>query len=132
MGSRRNLLRWDPAAAPGLLGKGWKLLLEARIDASTETVVLHDADGTKVTFTKQSDGAYSAPEGTPYKLSATTDGYRLTPNNEGPVRNFDRAGRLTTVVSRSGDGLHLAYAIFHMLTHGPSYRATNWPAGGSW
>ncbi|MBM7172223.1 hypothetical protein JQK87_28270 [Streptomyces sp. G44] len=108
--SLTRFYHWDPAAAPGLLGKGWKLTLEARIDVSTETVVLHDADGTKVTFTKQSDGTYSAPAGTPYKLSATTDGYRLTPNNEGPVRNFDQAGRLTTVVNRSGDGLHLAYA----------------------
>ncbi|WP_223778473.1 DUF6531 domain-containing protein [Streptomyces sp. 135] len=108
--SLTRFYHWDPAAAPGLLGKGWKLSLEARIDVSTETVVLHDADGTKVTFTKQSDGTYSAPEGTPYKLSATSDGYRLTPNNDGPVRNFDQAGRLTTVVNRSGDGLHLAYA----------------------
>ncbi|WP_447035456.1 NUDIX domain-containing protein [Streptomyces sp. DSM 118878] len=35
-------------------------------------------------------------------------------------------------IERPSPDCHLYTAtIFHMLTHGPSYRATNWPAGGA-
>jgi YD repeat-containing protein len=107
--SLTRFYHWDPAATPGLLGKGWKLSLEARLEVFSTTVVLNDADGTKVTFTKQSDGTYSAPEGTAYKLTATDGGYSLTSDSGNLVRNFDGTGRLSTVVNGSGEGLKLTY-----------------------
>jgi YD repeat-containing protein len=104
-----RLYHWDPAATPGLLGKSWRLSLEARLEVSAATVVLDDADGTKVTFTRQSDGTYSTPEGAAYKLTATGGGYSLASDSGTEVRNFDQTGRLSTVVNGSGTGLQLTY-----------------------
>ncbi|MFH8343076.1 DUF6531 domain-containing protein [Streptomyces sp. AM6-12] len=107
--SLTRFYHWDPAAPSGLLGKGWRLSLEARLAVSTTTVVLDDADGTKVIFTKQSDGSYSTPEDTAYKLTATGGGYSLASDSGNLVRNFDRTGRLSGVINGSGEGLRLTY-----------------------
>lgn len=42
-------------------------------------------------------------------------------------------GQLTVVGGplEVGDCHPYTAAIFHMLTHGPSYRTVNWPAGGA-
>ncbi|MER6038356.1 DUF6531 domain-containing protein [Streptomyces sp. NPDC001835] len=108
--SLTRFYHWDSAATPGILGKGWKLSLEAKLEVSAATVVFDEADGTKLTFTKQNDGTYSTPEGTAYKLTATNGGYTVTSDSGNLMRNFDRAGRLSTVVNGSGEGLKLAYA----------------------
>ncbi|WP_159039702.1 DUF6531 domain-containing protein [Streptomyces sp. TP-A0356] len=107
-----NLTRyyhWDPAASSGMLGKGWRLSLEARLEVSADTIILDDADGTKVPFIKQSDGTYTSPEGAPYKLTAAGESYSLKANDGSLVRNFDKSGRLTSVVNGAGAGLKLAY-----------------------
>ncbi|MCX4883530.1 DUF6531 domain-containing protein [Streptomyces sp. NBC_00847] len=100
---------WNPQATSGLLGKGWRLGLEARLLTSASTVSLDDADGTSVVFTRQADGSYTAPAGAAYTLAAKGDGgYALTAQ-DGTVRAFDSAGRLAGIVNSAGAGLRLTY-----------------------
>ncbi|WP_186785200.1 DUF6531 domain-containing protein [Streptomyces misionensis] len=100
---------WGPAAAGGLLGKGWRLSLEVKLEVTANEATFHDADGTSLIYTKQSDGTYAAPDGAPFKLAATSEGYALAAIDGSQVRNFDKTGRLTTVVNGTGTGLKLSY-----------------------
>lgn len=108
--SLTRFYHWDPQAPSGLLGKGWRLTLEARLVLASNTVTLDDADGTYLVFTRQADGSYTAPQGVPYTLKAVAGaGYALTAQDGGTSRTFDAGGRLTGIVNSAGEGLRLTY-----------------------
>lgn len=100
---------WDPTAPAGLLGKGWRLSLEVKMEVAAASVTFDDADGTALVFVKQSDGTYTAPQDAHYKLAATSQGYSLTSDDDSHVLHFDKTGRLATVFNGTGKGLTLAY-----------------------
>jgi YD repeat-containing protein len=107
--SLTRFYHWDPEAPSGLLGKGWRLTLEARLVPAENTVALDDADGTDVIFTRQADGSYTAPQGAPYTVRAVVGaGYSLTAQ-DGTSRTFNTTGRLTGLVNAAGKGLRLTY-----------------------
>ncbi|MFD9398219.1 DUF6531 domain-containing protein [Streptomyces sp. NPDC060011] len=106
---------WDPQASSSLLGKGWRLSLEARLLPSSSTVTLDDADGTNIVFTQQADGSYSAPAGTPYALTTAGTGYSLTAQ-DGSTRAFDATGRLTGIKNSAGLGLRISYSAAGRIT----------------
>lgn len=107
---------WVPQTSSGLLGKGWRLSLEARLLPSSGTVTLDDADGTSIVFTQQADGSYTAPAGAPQALAATAGaGYSLTAE-DGTARAFDATGRLTGIKNSTGLGLRIAYSAAGRIT----------------
>lgn len=107
---------WDPQAPSGLLGKGWRLSFEANLLPSSSTVILNDADSTELVFTRLADGSFTAPDGAAYTLAVGKDGsYSLT-GEDGTVRTFTPAGRLTGILNAAGQGLRLAYNASGYIT----------------
>ncbi|MFE9613634.1 DUF6531 domain-containing protein [Streptomyces sp. NPDC006012] len=107
--SLTRFYHWDPEAPAGLLGKGWRLSLEARLVPSANTVTLDEADGTDTVFTRQADGSYTAPAGAQYALTAAANaGYSLV-SQDGSSREFDATGRLTHWLNAADEGLQLVY-----------------------
>ncbi|MFC8661252.1 DUF6531 domain-containing protein [Streptomyces sp. NPDC057199] len=99
---------WDPEAPSGLLGKGWRLSFEANLLPSSSAVILDDADGTELVFTRLADGSFIPPDGAAYTLAEEDGSYSLT-GEDGTVRTFTAAGRLTGILDTVGKGLRLTY-----------------------
>ena len=92
----------------GLLGRGWSTSLEASLIGGTITQTLVDADSTRVTFTKNADGTYQAPDGVRYTLTESGGTFTVKTLDQ-TSRRFDATGRLTGIVDAGGVGLALAY-----------------------
>ena len=92
----------------GLLGRGWSTSLEANLVAGTNTQTLVDADGSRITFTRNADGTYTAPDPVRYTLTQSGGTFTVKALDQ-TSRRFDSTGRLTGIVDAGGAGLTLAY-----------------------
>jgi RHS repeat-associated protein len=94
----------------GALGRGWSLPWEASLAVQPNgDVIFTAADGNRYTYAKNSDGTFGGQRGVHSGLTAISTGYRLT-TVELKRLFFDSAGRLTSIVDRTGTGLTIAYS----------------------
>lgn len=93
----------------GALGKGWQLPWEARLQFEADgDAVLIGESGTRHTYTKKSDGTFTAPGQARSKLAVDGTSYKLTTADHSTY-GFNASGQLTAVKDRTGRGLTLSY-----------------------
>jgi RHS repeat-associated protein len=97
-----------PGAAS--LSPGWMHSYDVHLDVQMNgDVVLSAEEGQSYTFTKQTDGSFSAPDGNYDTLVKLANGtYRLTRRDQVKYL-FASDGRLTSLVDRNGQGLTFTY-----------------------
>uniref|UniRef100_A0AAU2V2F5 FG-GAP-like repeat-containing protein n=1 Tax=Streptomyces sp. NBC_00003 TaxID=2903608 RepID=A0AAU2V2F5_9ACTN len=101
--------RSTTTTADGLLGKGWSLPFEAKLQLSADKATLVDGDGAQIIFLKASDGSFVAPKPVRFTLASGSDGYTVTAL-DGSSRAFDSSGRLAGVYDSDKRGVTLTYS----------------------
>ncbi|MDY0810580.1 RHS repeat-associated core domain-containing protein [Kitasatospora purpeofusca] len=100
----------DNKATTSILGPGWSFPYSAALRDQGATVGVTMENGSTVYFDRDADGKLTPRNGVRSRLSGdSTSGYRLVTLDK-QVMTFDRTGRLTTWLDRSGLGLTFAYA----------------------
>jgi RHS repeat-associated protein len=112
-----NLTRYynsQSAAAgnTGTFGPGWSSSFSDHlvINKSSKVTTLYQADGSTVSFTEGTGGAFTAPVWTQDTLSGTPEaGYTLTLVSQVKYKFAGSSGRLESVTDRNGNATTLAY-----------------------
>ncbi|AYG78300.1 tRNA(Glu)-specific nuclease WapA [Streptomyces hundungensis] len=86
----------------GRVSQRWWQEYERYLSISSSEVVLYDASGATVRFTKNSDGSFTTPKGYSQDLKKNTDGtYTLTKWKSGAKETYNANGCLTRVTDRN-------------------------------
>lgn len=104
VGQRLRLARtYNSLDAPyGRVSQRWWQQYERYLSVFSGEVVLYDASGATVRFTKNSDGSFTTPKGYSEDLKKNSDGtYTLTKWKSGSKETYDAAGTLTKVTDRN-------------------------------
>ncbi|MEV7192679.1 RHS repeat-associated core domain-containing protein [Streptomyces sp. NPDC093510] len=87
----------------GKMSQRWWQNYERYLQVEDGQVVLYDATGGAVTFTKKADGTYSTPKGYRFDLKTTSDGeYTVTERGSGTKDTYSASGTLVKVSDRNG------------------------------
>ncbi|QKV67681.1 RHS repeat-associated core domain-containing protein [Streptomyces harbinensis] len=107
--SVRRHYRSNDSNTTGLLGQGWSIGLESRLEfgADGDEIVLVDPDGARVNFTRSGE-SYISPRPVRYRLEEVSGGFRVSASDDS-ARTFNNAGQLTRVEDRAGSGIALSY-----------------------
>lgn len=100
------------ASEHGIFGYGWTSSFSDHlaVSKSSKTAVLHQADGSSVTFTEGSGEAFTAPAWTQDVLSGSEgSGYTLTLASQVKYKFAGSSGRLESVTDRDGNETTLTY-----------------------
>ncbi|MEU6393646.1 RHS repeat-associated core domain-containing protein [Streptomyces sp. NPDC046939] len=86
----------------GTVSQRWWQQYERYLETFDNEIVLYDASGDTVRFTKNSDGTFKTPAGYSKDLKKNTDGtYTLTNWKSGSKDTYDAGGSLTKVTDRN-------------------------------
>ncbi|MGW1608955.1 RHS repeat-associated core domain-containing protein [Streptomyces sp. NPDC002285] len=87
----------------GKVSQRWWQGYERYLQIETDKVVLYDATGGSVSFTKKADGTFTTPEGYRLDLKKTSSGeYTVTQRASGTKDTYSAAGTLVKVTDRNG------------------------------
>lgn len=90
----------------GPLGHGWTHSYNASLQTNTDGSVTElDPQGTRLKFTRNSDGSYTAPKGNRDTLSQAADGTYTLEKKNGVVWTFDSQGKLARIAETNGNAL---------------------------
>lgn len=104
VGQRLRLARtYNSLDAPyGRVSQRWWQQYERYLSFFSNEVILYDASGATVRFTKNSDGSFTTPKGYSEDLKKNSDGtYTLTKWKSGSKETYDASGTLTKVTDRN-------------------------------
>ncbi|MGR8008505.1 RHS repeat-associated core domain-containing protein [Streptomyces hypolithicus] len=86
----------------GKVSQRWWQEYERYAEIFTSEVVIYDATGTAVRFTKESNGAFTTPKGYSKDLKKNADGtYTLTDRKSGSKDTYNAGGTLTKVTDKN-------------------------------
>lgn len=94
------------------LGKGWRFDADpaVRLTVATDAVTGAFPDGAEITFTHQTDGSFTAPEGADWTLaSQAAGGYAATSASTGETLRFDASGTLLGTTDADGRPFTVQY-----------------------
>ncbi|MFC7305112.1 RHS repeat-associated core domain-containing protein [Streptomyces monticola] len=87
----------------GKVSQRWWQGYERYLQVETDKMVLYDATGASVSFSKKSDGTFATPEGYRLDLKKTSSGeYTVTERGSGMKDTYSAAGTLVKVTDRNG------------------------------
>ncbi|MFD5698493.1 RHS repeat-associated core domain-containing protein [Streptomyces lasiicapitis] len=87
----------------GKVSQRWWQNYERHLQIEDSQVVLYDATGGAVTFTKKADGTYSTPKGYRLDLKKSSNGeYTVTERGSGSQDTYSASGTLVKVSDRNG------------------------------
>jgi RHS repeat-associated protein len=105
------------ATSTGLFGPGWSFSYGMKLGfPDAQHVTVNQENGTQVTFTKQSDGAYTAPPRVTASLAQVGTGWRFV-RRARDTFDFDSMGRLIAEEDLNGNVTQLAYDAQSRLTN---------------
>ncbi|MFG2497440.1 RHS repeat-associated core domain-containing protein [Streptomyces sp. NPDC048441] len=90
----------------GKVSQRWWQGYERYLQIETDKVVLYDATGASISFTKKADGTFTTPEGYRLDLKKTSSGdYTVTERGSGTKDTYSAAGTLVKVSDRNGGNI---------------------------
>lgn len=99
----------------GRMGIGWHDSLSANLQIlDSGNVVLHGENGQQITYSKNSDGSFTAATASA-TLKSVQSGYELVRRDQIHYL-FDTSGRLLSIKDRNGEGLTLSYSGAQLTT----------------
>ncbi|MGW0412240.1 RHS repeat-associated core domain-containing protein [Streptomyces collinus] len=111
VGQRLMLARtYNSLDAPyGRVSQRWWQQYERYLSISSSEVILYDASGATVRFTKNSDGSFTTPKGYSEDLKKNADGtYTLTKWKSGSKETYNANGCLSKVTDRNHGSITVA------------------------